>query len=85
MAHRHSKNKWKEFYITSHDELGWLESAWQSSYAAFGKGKVFEIHKNIGMVRTNLSVRDCRALFRHACVPWYDYVTGIEPEEAEAV
>lgn len=69
---------WKEFYITSHDELGWLYSAWQSSYEAFGPGRVFEVHDNIGMARTNLPVRDCRALFRHAGVRWYDYVTGLD-------
>lgn len=83
MATHHKRRKWKEFYITSFDDLFQLDSAWRSSYEAFGKGRVFEINTAVGFARTNLPVRDCRALFRHAGVRWCDYVTGIDDNELE--
>lgn len=80
MAQHHKRCTWKEFYITSFDELARLQSAWQSSSS---EGKSVEVVKGAGLVRTNLTVRECRALFRFADVPWRDYVTGID-DVAEA-
>lgn len=82
IKHRYSR-KWKEFYITSFDDIDWLVSAWYSSRDAFGPGKVFEANKGVGFIRTNLSEKDCRALFRHAGVRWYDYIIGIDPATEE--
>lgn len=85
MAQHRKRRKWKEFYITSFDELGRIDSAWQSCWDAFGDDKVLEVNDAIGFVRTNLSLRDCRDLFRfaHVCMP--DYVTGIDEEGEEQV
>lgn len=67
---------WKEFYIADFDEQRALDAAWQSSNATFKPDAVLTNHR--GLVRTNLSVRDCRALFRFAGVRWRDYTTDEE-------
>jgi hypothetical protein len=72
------RREWKEFYVTDFDEQRALDAAWQSSHNTFKPSAVLEITR--GLVRTNLSIRDCRALFRFAGVRWRDYVTGTDDD-----
>lgn len=78
MATHHKRRTWKEFHISSYDEMRALDGAWQNSHSTFKPGCVLEITRGASLVRTNLPYRDCRLLFRFAGVKWRDYVTGID-------
>jgi hypothetical protein len=58
---------WKTFSV-SLDDVRHLRSAWASSKAAFGKGKVMHFGPSgaSGEVETNISISGLRTLLRHA-------------------
>lgn len=64
---------WKTIHFRNPNDFYSLQSAWGSSWAAFGAGKVMEFAGgHILEVETNLSKRDLAALARHAgvSIPW---------------
>lgn len=79
------KPLWKSFQITDGGDMGRLESAWASSYKAFGKNKTMEFLRGYGDIETNLSYDQLGMLFRHAGVAFpRDMVTDTMPLEERA-
>jgi hypothetical protein len=71
---------WKRFYFLSRDDARHIESAWASSYGAFGPNKVVRCIDGMGEIETNLSERDFRMLCRHADVEHVpEYVSDVRP------
>ena len=64
------KPSWKTFQIPDMGDLGRLQSTWDSSTQAFGRGKIFDVSRGSADIETNLSFEQLRTLFRHA---WVSY------------
>ena len=78
---RQPRRVWKTFYIESGRALNSIESVWQSWPDR--SGHTMRVDNGIGMVETNLPVRDLRDLFRLADVRWRDYASDSKPSWAD--